>query len=107
MTDIPASPTPQPVSNQPQSAPVATPSPASAPATLSNEAQAMFNQFTLVDPQRQGVGLDKLRVFYPRIGWDVIFAMVNELEAAGRLKKRAVLTPRGTVGYHLYTWQEV
>lgn len=85
---------------------VSQPTTAAAAPALSPEAQTMLNQFTLIDTQRQGIGLDKLRVFYPRIGWDVVFGLLHELEAAGRLKKRAVLNSRGSVGYHVYTWQE-
>ena len=85
--------------------PAPTPTP-QAPAALSAEAQTLFNQFTLIDPSKSGVGLDKIRVFYPRVGWDVIFARVHELEDAGKLTKRAVLNPKGGVGYHLYTWVE-
>ena len=98
MSENPATPARQP-------APART-TPAAAPAALSTEAQTLLNQFTLVDPTRSGAGLDKIRVFYPKVGWNVIFGMVHELEAAGRLRKRAVMSPRGTVAYHVYTWQE-
>lgn len=104
MSDNPSNTTPQPAPTRSQAV---QPAPAAAaPAALSTEAQALYNQFTLVDPTRSGAGLDKIRVFYPKVGWNVIFGMVHELEQAGRLKKRAVMSPRGTVAYHVYTWQE-
>lgn len=99
-------PTNPPAQSTPAPTPAAPTPAAPAVAPLSTEAQTLLNQFTLVDPTKSGVGLDKLRVFYPRVGWDVIFGMVHELEAAGRLTKRAVLNSRGSVGYHVYTWKE-
>lgn len=92
----------------PTPAPRTTPNPTPAPATpaLSPEAQTMLNQFTLVDPQRQGISLDKMRPFYGRVGWSVILAPANELVAAGRLSKRPVLNAKGGVAYEVYTWKE-
>lgn len=96
----------------PVSVPVSTPAagtaPAAAvePAALSEEAALMLSNFKAIDPRREGVGLDKIRPFYPRIGWSKILAPVAELERAGKLTKRNQLNQRGGVAFHIYTWQE-
>ena len=95
--------TPAPASQPAASAPAPQPA---APAPLSNAASLMLSQFRLLDPTRQAVGLDKLRPFYPRIGWNIILATVHELENAKLLTKKGVPNPKGGVGYHVYTWQE-
>ena len=89
MTDIPASPTTT-------GAPDEVPQP-----------ETLLSQFKAVDPARKGVGLDKIRMFYPRVGWDKIHAWVHQLEDAGSLKSQNVMSPKGTVAYKLYTWKEV
>lgn len=71
----------------------------------SQEAVTLHGQFRALDPNGAGVGLDKIRPFYPRVGWHTILSRVAELEAAGMLDKRAVMNPNGTIGYHLYTWK--
>jgi len=96
MVDIP-NPTPKPRST-PAAIPAAT--------ALSTEAETMFTQFKALDPSGAGVDLKKMRVFYPRTGWNVILSSVRELEDAGRLTKKAVLNNKGTVAYHVYTWKE-
>jgi hypothetical protein len=73
---------------------------------LSAEAAQMLQNFKAIDPNRQGVGLDKIRPFYPRVGWTQILAPVNELESSGLLSKTSVLNDRGAVGYHVYAWKE-
>lgn len=92
MTDNPQT-TPQPPA-------AAAPSPA--PAALSPEAQAFVNNLRAVDPRGEGIGLDKLRVFYPRVGWNVILAAANEAISAGLVKKQTVMNGRGGVAYHKY-----
>lgn len=95
-------PVPTPARTTSNAAPAAQPA---APA-LSAEAQTMFNQFTMIDPQREGVSLDKLRPFYGRVGWSKLLTPANELVASGRLSKRAVMNGKGTVAYEVYTWKE-
>lgn len=70
------------------------------------EAVTLHGQFRALDATQQGVGLDKIRPFYPRVGWGVILSRVAELEAVGMVTKRAVMNSNGTVGYHLYTWKD-
>ncbi len=84
-----------------------TPAPTPAPAALSPEAQQLIANFRAIDPTRVGVGLDKIRPFYPKIGWSKILRPAEELESAGLLVKRPVLNDRGGVAYNLYTWKEV
>lgn len=75
-------------------------------AGLSPEAQKLLNIFMVLDNDRAGVGLDKIRVFYPKVAWSVILEPAKELEAAGRLTRKPVLNAKGRVGYELYTWKE-
>lgn len=96
------------MTNPVPSAPVPSNVPAVQPAApaLSEAAVLMLSQIKMLDPNKQAVGLDKLRPFYPRIGWNIIGATVKELEDAGKLKARNVMSPKGTVAYKVYTWQE-
>jgi hypothetical protein len=106
MTDEMTPPNQQPVP-RPQNRPAAAPAPAAGPAaTLSTEAQTLYSNFVAVDPTRRGVGLDKIRPFYPRVGWSVILGQVAELEGAGMLTSRNVTNDRGGVAYKVYTWKE-
>lgn len=77
--------------------------PAQPATSLSKPAQDMIAQFKAIDPTRAGIGLNVIRPFYPRVGWNVILATVNELEKAGILTKSAVINNKGLVGYHKYT----
>lgn len=95
-----------PASSPTPATPTPQETPASAPAPLSAEAALLLTQFKAVDPNRAGVGLDKIRMFYPRVGWDVIHARVQELEDANLLGHTPVMNQRGSVGYNLYTWKE-
>lgn len=83
----------------------AAPTPAPAP-VLSQEAQTLYGNFKAIDPTNQGVGLDKIRPFYPRIGWGKILAWAAELEAAKLLTKTHKLNGKGGVAYHVYSWKD-
>lgn len=74
---------------------------------VSVEASQLHANFKAVDPRRNGVGLDRIRPFYPKVGWSVILTPANELIQAGFLKKRPVMNAKGSVGHELYTWQTV
>lgn len=70
------------------------------------DAEKLHANFKAIDPLRNGVGLDKIRPFYPRVGWNKILGWCAELESAGKLAKRVVLNKTGGVAYHLYDWKE-
>ena len=95
-------PVPQPTGTPQQ--PAATPQ---LPATLSPEAATMLTQFKALDPNRQGVGLHQIRVFYPGIGWNVINRHVRELESAGILSSYNAFNAKGGVSHKVYTWKAV
>lgn len=90
----------QPALNTPQAQPV------QASQGPSQDAQTLLGNFMAIDPTRSGVGMDKIRAFYPKVGWRKILAAADELERAGLLTKRAALNDRGGVSYHVYTWKE-
>lgn len=69
--------------------------------------EIMFTQFQALDPQRKGVGLHQLRVFYPGIGWNVIRAHLKVLEDAGRVTSVNQYNSKGGVSHKLYTWTTV
>jgi len=94
-------PTPQPESPQ-NPAPPSQSVPSGSPST---EAVNLHNYLKMVDPAQEGVGLDKVRPIYPKIGWNVILGHCAELETANMLTKRKVSGPNGRGGYELYTWQ--
>lgn len=73
---------------------------------MSAEAAELLANFKAVDPKRTGVGLDRIRPFYPRMAWSVILTPAKELEALGLLKRKSVMNGKGRVGYELYTWTE-
>jgi hypothetical protein len=67
--------------------------------------EIMFTQFQALDPQRKGVGLHQLRVFYPGIGWNVILKHLKVLEEAGRMTSVPQYNSKGGVSHKLYTWK--
>lgn len=73
---------------------------------LSEEAQTLHTQFKAIDPQQKGVGLDRIALFHPKIGWSVILSWVAELEQRNMLTSKAVMNAKGRVGYRLYAWKE-
>lgn len=101
---------PVPVSQPAAQPPAAGAAPAAGNAggvpALSEAAATLLSNFKAIDPRQEGVGLDKIRPFYPRVGWSKILAPVAELEAAGKLARRHELNNRGGVAFHVYTWQE-
>lgn len=72
---------------------------------LSSEAQRLYDYLKLIDPNQSGMGLDKVRPIYTRIGWNVILGHCAELETSNMLSKSFVAGPSGRGGYDLYTWQ--
>lgn len=59
----------------------------------------MLNQLKLVDPGKEGITADRMRTFYPQVGWNVIFQVLYALVDAGKVKKRRVDK------LDVYTWQ--
>ncbi|MBZ0275104.1 MAG: hypothetical protein K8I60_03100 [Anaerolineae bacterium] len=50
------------------------------------ELDTMHQQLQALDMDGQGVNPSKLRVFYPRTGWNVIYARLYALRDAGRVQ---------------------
>lgn len=50
------------------------------------ELDLMHQRLTALDADGQGVNPSKLRVFYPRTGWNVIYAQLYALRDAGRVE---------------------
>ncbi|GEM_PF-2728097 len=98
-------PAPEPQA-QPEPTSVVQPVPQAQPvATPSVDAVKLHNYLKVIDLDQNGVGLDKTRPIYPKIGWNVILSHCAELESANMLSKRMVAGPNGRGGYDLYTWQ--
>lgn len=72
------------------------------PTPTSEELEEMASRAVTLD-QGKGFMLNQLRVFYPRVGWNILFSRVEALVAAGRLRKR--FTPGATrnSGWDVYT----
>lgn len=73
---------------------------------LSTEAQALHNNFKAIDPSQGGVGLDKIRPFYPRVGWNKILGWVGELESQNLIGKTPKFTGKGAIAFYVYTWKD-
>lgn len=43
-------------------------------------------KIAVLDPDKAGITMNKLRVFYPKTGWGHILARLAALKAAGRVK---------------------
>ena len=93
----------QPVTPEPPEQPVSEP--VVQAVQLSPEATNLHNYLKMIDPNQEGVGLDKVRPIYPKVGWNVILGHCAELESAKMLTKRFVPGPSGRGGYDLYRWQ--
>lgn len=74
-------------------------------AGISSEATKLHNFLKAVDPDKNGVGLDKVRPLYPKVGWNVVLRHVNELKNAGMVTETGVPNAKGGIGYNLYTWK--
>lgn len=72
------------------------------PAATEEEKNVLHERLKALDPQQQGVTLNKLRVFYPRLGWGHILAAVRGLQADGRVKTALRGSP---VQFEYITWQ--
>lgn len=67
------------------------------------ELNNLHSQLTvLAAASPDGVTLDKLRVFYPRAGWDWINGGVRQLEAAGRLTTKAITNASNVPILHIF-----
>jgi hypothetical protein len=66
----------------------------------------LHDVFKLLDPDREGLGLDKVRIVFPTDGWHFILQHVEALITAGRLTKRPVTGKGGVISHEKYTWQE-
>lgn len=56
-----------------------------------------------LDPNGEGFGMDKMRLFYPRAGWNVIQTLLNKLVENGTLRKGSKMMPNGKVAVDHYT----
>lgn len=68
------------------------------PEATQGELDTLHTQLTMLNTAGQGVSIDKLRVFYPGVGWGVIVKRIAALEQAGRVTKAA----RGKMGIEFY-----
>jgi len=102
MTQLPQ-PEPQPVTPP---APEPTPEPVQeVVAPPSTQAMALHGFLKIIDPEQKGVGLDRVRPMYPKVGWNVILSHCAELESNGLLSKVRVTNANGKGGHEEYTWQ--
>jgi hypothetical protein len=77
------------------------------PDWTSDELDTLAQQIQMLDPDKEGIPMNRLRVFYPKLGWNDIQKGLSQLEAAGRLSSRMVKTPGAKVQFQHWTWQEV
>lgn len=49
-----------------------------------------------------GFGLNELRVFYKKDGWNILTARMNALVAAGKISERFKQSPNGKGGWNVY-----
>lgn len=70
------------------------------------EAQGTLHaQLQMLDPSQEGVTMNKLRVFYPKMGWNDIMKGLENLKEAGRVTNK-LRTPTGSkVAFEYWTWQ--
>jgi len=59
----------------------------------------------MIDPQQNGVGLDKARAFFGAVGWHEILGHVAWLKATNMLSETPVSGKFG-VKFNVYTWKE-
>jgi hypothetical protein len=67
----------------------------------------LYDWFKLLDPNQEGVGLDKVRGVFPSDGWHVVLAHINVLLADGRVVKSPVIGQKGVLLFEKYTWKAV
>jgi hypothetical protein len=69
------------------------------------EKDAMYNHLQVLDAAQEGVTLDKLRVFYPKVGWGSIITTLRNLRDDGRAKAQVKpLKTGGTGQFEHWTW---
>lgn len=67
------------------------------------EAQdALASQFDLLDAQGQGVTVEKLRAFYPFMGWNDLQKGLDALVASGKLTEKKIVPNGGKVAIATY-----
>lgn len=64
------------------------------PEPTAEELDAMVNHIALLDTEGKGVNPSQLRVFYPRLGWNVIYQRLYLLRDTGRLHMQRVAKGR-------------
>lgn len=61
--------------------------PRSYPTPTTAEVEAVASQLSLLDPQREGLDVTKLRAFYPKVSYAHLENRLAALEASGRVKR--------------------
>lgn len=72
------------------------------PTPTQEELDLLASQLVMIDPNGEGVTMDKLRVFYPKLGWGHIQARLNALKEAGRVTRKLRSTG-GAVPFEFWT----
>lgn len=72
------------------------------PALSVEEQNLLHQRLQVLDPDQNGVTLDKLRVFYPKAAWSPIIEALRALQAEGRLNTAMRGAP---VQFEYYIWQ--
>lgn len=70
--------------------------------TTEENLNRLHTMFSMLDPNREGLGLNMVRNIFPREGWNVVLAHVNRLVEDGRLEKTPVMGRGGVVLYETY-----
>lgn len=69
-----------------------------------DELDTMHANLRQLDPNREGVTMDKLRPFYPAAPWNWIRPALMTLVDAGRATHKLRPAPNGKVSYEFFTW---
>lgn len=75
------------------------------PEPTQEEVDQIAAQLAMIDPERKGVTMNKLRVFYPKLGWGHILARLAALKAAGRATSK-LRAEGGPVQFEFWTLTE-
>lgn len=67
---------------------------------------ALYAQFKMLDPQKEGLDRSKLRVFYPYLGWNDIQKGLEGLIADGKVQS-SIGTLSSGKPVELFTWKGV
>ena len=71
------------------------------PTATQQEKDAVLAQIKMLDPGQEGVKVHRLRAFYPKLGWNVIYQRLYALTDDGKLNRSLV----GSPPVEVYTWK--